>query len=93
MPPAITHTLAETATDPALVRDGISLLFLLAIIAALLVPGLVLILVLRRHYLAQPTRRGARHAPTPDPWQEAGRRAVPIAEDEDDSGDLGAPGG
>ncbi len=85
-------TTAPDSPDPQLVRDSFNLILIVALLGVILVTGLTLLLVLRRNRLARARNRPRPTAPTPDPWEEAGRRAVP-EDPSPASDDLGPPTG
>lgn len=87
-------TLATQTHQRALVRDGFSLLLMIALLGVILITCVTLILLLRRHRLARaPASRGKPAEPSVDPWAEAGRRVAPADELDPDAPDLGPPAG
>lgn len=86
--------LATQTHERALIRDGFSLLIMLALLGVILITCVTLILVLRRQRIARvAASRKKPPGASVDPWAEAGRRVAPADELDPDAPDLGPPAG
>ena len=80
------------APDPSALGGSLRLLLVTALLAVILITALTLVLVLRRNRIARAALKRRQHAPTPDPWAEAGRRVdVPDETDDPGASDRGPP--